>query len=98
MRKKIILLSTLVSIIFTSCDKEPYITQNTEKAPIVLATEWSSAEVVNMSQKKTRATELTNSNIVDFGVYAYYDEDGSFDNATSTPNFLDNAKATNVSG
>lgn len=90
MRRGFFLLSTSMFIILMSCDKVSD-TQYPDKYPIELGVEWSSVASENLSHNDSRAIEVTEQNISDFGVLAYY-EDGSFNAASSTPNFMDNVK------
>lgn len=92
-----VILSTSIIMMLASCDKSSCPTIDDDTLPIGLSIDLNN-DSFKSNYLTTKGTEITNSNISDFGVYAYYDEDGSFDNTTSTPNFMSNVKAQKISG
>lgn len=92
-----VLLSTSIIMMLASCDKSSYPPIDDDTSPIGLSIDLNN-DSFKPNYLTTKGAEITNLNMTDFGIYAYLDEDGSFDNTASTPNFMSNVKAQKISG
>ena len=96
MRKRVfVLLCTSMFLGVVSCDKD----HNEETGdPIRLGVQLNDIQSPYIHKNATRGSEITDSNISDFGMCAFYEESGAFDEINSTPNFMSNTKVENSSG
>ncbi len=69
--------------------------KDSEALRIDLTTEWNENAKGDLYKYETKGIELTEQNIDDFGVSAYY-EDGIFDMTSSIPNFMNNVKVNKI--
>ena len=93
MRKRIFIsLYTLMFLGVVSCDKEH---QNETKYPIQLGVQLDGTQSSYSQGKTTKGSEINNVNISDFGMFAFYEESGVFNENTSKPNFMSNVEVNN---
>ena len=82
-------LCTLIFLGVASCDKEH---KDETKYPIQFGVNLNNSQDSYSHENTTKGSDINNNNIANFGMFAFYEESGGFNEITSKPNFMSNVK------